>query len=221
MLRTFCLTTIGMSALALMGCESIHPNDLRLRSASIATLANTPGIWVGADARTDLGKERILLLSVKISSKMDLIKFSKDYSYTVHSVAALCLDDKDSSTTDEIHVLPTLRVAGKSLKSGLDYPEENLESARHVDGTILYEAVVPIAGDEARKAFGNGFPTFGGKSSQQYDIATMKQDLCIYLQGGMVMKGAFRSNIVRVPRQTIAAAIESGPAKSIPHHLPE
>jgi hypothetical protein len=177
----------------LLGCQTTDPHDLRFESVESVRLSELPRVWNAVQARSDAKTAAITLLKINFSSQFDFVKLAKADTLHVSYRAFRCGNGSVQGLA--LFVLPDLRI--KNLSTGGGYAEtSDLERFRESNGRFTYHVLMPIAGDELNRLFGNG--TVPGQAPY-FNPSPPLSDICLQVVAAAMWFGTtLQSKFVRV-----------------------
>lgn len=202
-MRITLMLTFLMPIALLFGCRTTAPQDLRFESVDRVKLSEMPGVWNAVQSRSNARSDAVTLLKINFSSKFDFVKLAKAETLHVSYRAFTCVSNNAQGSA--WFVLPDLRIKDFSAGGGVYSAVPDLEQFRDSNGRFTYHVLIPIAGEELTRIFGNG--TAPGQTPYFNPSAT-HDDICLQVIAAAMWFGAtFQSNVVRVPAEEVSRLI--------------
>jgi hypothetical protein len=210
--RNLPLLTLAATAPLLGGCVSNSVTDLAFVLVTAVDRYDQPEIPTpSASAYTGLMSEQEmvryglanpygerpheLLLKAEFKSEVNLAAFVNEGGYNLGNTSFFCNRPKDNV------LLSSSYVYWRGVRLG-DHGDPIQQSGEIQGQPITYYMFLGIA----RQAIAPANPP-----QVSYDLRQKPEDICFYLRGGNGTPFGFTSNIVTIPKQAIAAALEKVP----------
>jgi hypothetical protein len=155
------LSTCLLPIVLLGACRTTEPQDLRFESIDTVTLSELPNAWGAVQLRSNAKSDAVTLLKINFSSRFDFVKLAK--ADTLHFTYRASTCASDSLQGSPVFVLSEIRVKEYSAGNGPYSEFPDLERFRDADGRLTYHVLMPIAGEELHRVYGNG-PVSGARA---------------------------------------------------------
>lgn len=179
----------------LAACRNTAPQDLKLESVNTIKLSDLPGgVWSAVQSRNDARGDAVSLFKINFSSQFDFVKLAKADGLNISYRAFKCGDE--SIENQPLFVIPDLRINDFSLEGGAYSGISELERFRDSNGRLTYNLLMPIAGDELKRLFGNDATP--GKVPY-FNPHEPRADICLQVVAAAMWFGrTMQSNVMRV-----------------------
>jgi hypothetical protein len=176
----------------LSGCIAHDtPGDLTFISAQEVDWLNQSEMR--APERANGGKKvHRPLLKVEFSSYANLFKFVNNYP--VGNDSFFCDRPRDPTRIS----FPSVYFQGIHIW----WPDDRRSEEQLAPGPVTYYVFLDVAKPERPKDI---------PPQKAYDLRQRPENVCFYLSGGNISGRGYRSNLVMVPKEAIAAALRVGP----------
>jgi hypothetical protein len=177
----------GLTACAVL-LGGTGPRDLQFTSVEIVDLKDLADIvWLGNDPRPSRAVAKI-----DLSTKMDLEDFARRHEFSVANVVSVCTGeniDKARALRRDVYVYDSVGQVDPFRKDEAAPPERR--DTPHSYHVYVYLKPIKLAGNP---------------DIFDYDLKQAPVDICIQFAGRNMAGRRFSSNVVRVPKDTLAGA---------------
>jgi hypothetical protein len=129
-------------------------------------------------------------LEVSFTSSVDLVQFTSSHSFNIGNSVVAC----DDNWTNLFLSNSFVYYRGNAL---LNFRPDPMKATMHGNTPITYQIFIGITRSQG---------VFAGTPLNAIDLRRKPDDVCFMLRGGNEL-GGYRSNVVRVPKEQIVAAL--------------